>query len=334
MFIGWLDWVGLVGWVGLVLDSDGCVASLLITWKDRSGSGSLLIDGKKSWAIKQWLECTAKAAIGEVLIAMKDAPFQYGPWGEPLSQMKFLFVGSTAPPLATGDADVIPAYDEATITIDWNLPLTEEAQAMLFRRIRLQFERSTAIVDEVQDRRKYRMAEEDLLLLRNLLTLWCQLRVFCSTRLPDFVTFEQGLLTGNHKDAELRELLECRPPSFAMSMLPCCKQAALKEIKQQEENATLEVEKQRLEVREARWKYFCSALERDQQMLLQVQSAPTKLEALRHRKAMAWRLEQSQHGEKIVKAYMQRYLRTEIVDKVEHAQQQVNEYRSFVVSQL
>ena len=94
---------------------------------------------------------------------------------------------------------------------------------------------------------------------------------------------------------------------------------------------TLEVQKQRQELRDAKWRYFQAALQRDQEILQTVQAAPKRLDALRHRKQMAWRVEQSQIGERIVKGYLEKHLRCDLVEKVEHGQLKVNEFRSFVV---
>ena len=291
-----------------------------------------MIDGKKSWAIKHWYEATGPEALEEVSIALKDAPFQHGPWGEPLSMMRLLFVGSAANLSASPESEAMPALEEASITIDWSLTLTEAAQGMLFRRVRLQFDRATAIVDEVSDRKKYRMSEDDLTTLRNIMALWDQIQVFCSTRVPGFDQLDAALRNNSHRDSDIRELLDERPQVFAVSMLASAKEAAMKELKKQEEVATLEVEQQKIEVREARWKFFTCALEKDQNTLLQIDAAPSKLEAVRHRKAMAWKMEQAKNGEKIIKSYLNKFLRSEIVEKVEHAQQLVNEYRTFVAT--
>lgn len=53
--------------------------------EDRSGAGSLVIDSKKMFAIKHWMELTCDGARTQVQIALWGNPFQYGPWGEPLS---------------------------------------------------------------------------------------------------------------------------------------------------------------------------------------------------------------------------------------------------------
>lgn len=260
-------------------------------------------------------------------------PFQYGPWGEVLSQYKFLFVGSMVNLSPAPDADHA-AYEEPTISIDWSLKLTSAGQTMLFKRIRGHFEQATRIIDDVKEKRKYRQSEEDLQLLRNLVALWDQLRVFCKSRMSSFTEMDEAMSNNNHKDADLRAILDQRPAQFGLSMLPSAREAALKAQAEQEESATLEVEKQRLEVRQARWKFFTAGLERDQGILLQISSAPQKLNALRHRKAMTWRLEQAKKGEKIIQSYMSKYLCCEFVEKVEHAQQKVNEFRAFVVPRL
>ena len=83
---------------------------------------------------------------------------------------------------------------------------------------------------------------------------------------------------------------------------------------------------------EKRWEYFQAALERDQSQLKQVASAPQKLEAMKHRKQVAWRMSQAKQGEKVVKSFMEKYVRCDLVEKVEHAQQKVNEFRSFIAA--
>ncbi|CAK9075739.1 unnamed protein product [Durusdinium trenchii] len=221
---------------------------------------------------------------------------------------------------------------EASIPIDWSLPMSSLSQEMIFCRIRTNFERSTAIIQNPSDRKKYRQTEEELMSLRNLLCLWASVRDFCSTRLKDFHEFDKLIRTSTAKDIELREILESRPAVFAVSMLPSAQRQALEEARMQEEGISLDVEKERLKVRDARWTYFQSALERDQKLLMCVKEAPQKVEALRHRKAVAWRLQQAQLGEKVVNAYQDKFLRCDLVNKVELAQQKINEFRSFVVA--
>ena len=292
----------------------------------------MLLDGKKQYAIKHWLQGTCKQAKEQVLISLRDAPFAYGPWGEQLSVMSFLFLESTMDLMASPDCGLVAGASEASIPLDWSLPLGEDAQANLFYRIRTGFEKSTAIIDNPADKKRYRKSEEELQQLRNLMALWSQVRAFCSTRLSKFAEFEKAVTQGNTKDFELREILDQRPGSFCVSMLASYQKQAMEEVLAAEEGATLEVETERLKVRDARWSWFKGALERDQALVRQIGSAPDKIAALRHRKQMAWRLIEAKNGEKLVRNYMEKFLRTEFVAKAELAQQKVNEFRSQVVA--
>lgn len=310
------------------------VAPYISVEQDRVGAGSLVIDSKKMFAIKHWVECTCEGARQQVMVALRDSPFSYGPWGETLSMMKVLFLKSvqtlTAIPQTSGG--MVPLEGESTITLDWTLPMDDYCQGILFQRIRLNFQKATAIVEEVQDRRRYRMTEGDLVTLRNLVCLWGQVRSFLSTRMENFGALQTAIENGNTSDPELGPVLEQRPHQFAASFLPTAQQAALETVKKQEEVVTLEAQKQRQELRDAKWKYFQAALSRDQAILATINAAPKRLEALRHRKQMAWKVDQSQQGERLVKAYMTRNMRTEFVEKVEHGQLKINEYRQFVVT--
>ena len=303
-----------------------------LIFQDKTGTGTLLLDSKKQYAIKHWLERTAPKAKAEVMESLKDSPFAFGPWGEPLSVMSFLFLQSSVDLLAVEDCGLTPGTNEASISVDWNLPMSPEGQELLFRRIRLTFEKATAIIDNPMDKKRYRLGEEELTDLRNLMCLYSQIRAFCSTRLGTFEEFHKGVTTGNSRDHELRELLEQRPRSFSVSMLASAQKQALEAVRAAEEGATMEVESERLKVRDARWSFFQGALERDQAILRQIKSAPEKIQALRHRKQMAWRLAQAKSGEKIVRSYMEKFLRIEIVSKAELAQQKINEFRTFVAS--
>lgn len=273
---------------------------------------------------------TSEAAKGQVAIALRDAPFQHGPWGEPLSVMRPLFLGSTADLPVLPDSSIQAVAGEASVPLDWSLPMGDLAQTYLFTRVRIQFEKTTAIVENAADRKRYRMQEEEILALRNTMCLWSQIRDFCSTRVGKFVELDEALKMGSSRDHELRDIVECRPASFAVSMLPSYQVEAVEHARAQEEGANMEVEAERLKVREARWTFFQAALLRDQQKLRQIQGAPETLAAAKHWKQMAWRLQQAKAGEKAVKAYMDKYCRTHCVKQKEHAQQLINEYRSFV----
>lgn len=300
--------------------------------QEKTGSGSLVLDGKKQYAIKHWFELTSKEAHEQVGISLRDSAFQYGPFGEQLSMYKFLFLESTQNLTAMTICDMQPVSNEPTITINWQLPLDGPTQGLLFKRIRIAFERATAIIDQPSDRKRYRMSEEDLLNLRNLICVWQQIKSFCSTRVKHFDELEAAISNGNGRDHELQAVLDARPQQFAVSMLSSAAKEAQEAQEAQETSVCMEVEKERVAVRDARWVYFQQALRRDQEKLRLAKDAPSKLESLKHRKQILWRLEQAKVGEKVIKSYRDKYLRTDLVSKPELAQQKVNEYRSFVVS--
>ena len=195
----------------------------------RTGSGSLFIDGKKTWSIKHWFEKTTDLSRNEVEIALRDAPFQYGPWGETLAHCSLLFKDSVS--RATDTGALVPGAAEDSIPIDWELPLDDVGQAILFRRIRLGFNQSTFLVLDVKDKRKYRMTAEEAVRIRNISALWAQVRTFCQSggRLKQFEAFDNAVRSSGLKDAELQEIIDSSPSRFAVSMLSSAKAQALQD---------------------------------------------------------------------------------------------------------
>ena len=84
-------------------------------------------------------------------------------------------------------------------------------------------------------------------------------------------------------------------------MLPSAQREASEKAQLAEEGACMQVEQERLKVRDARWQYFQAALERDQANWKQICEAPDKLASLKHRKSVQWRIGQAKAGEKAVK---------------------------------
>ena len=270
------------------------------------------------------------------MISMKDAPFSFGPWGETFSILSWLFLDSTVDLLAVPDCGLVPAVHEATIALDWSpshdrripdLPLHPCQNAVW--EINCHHWKSCWLGDGTDFAKMISWGFET----------WCAcgpagLGPFVPPGLGHFQTLTRRSPLGNSKDHELREILDQKPPRFSLSMLPCAQKHALEEVRAAEEGATLEAETERLKVREARWQWFQAALARDQVLLRQVVAAPEKIQAMKHRKQMSWRLVQAKNGEKVVRSYMDKFLHCEIVAKVELAQQKINEYRSFVASWL
>lgn len=249
--------------------------------------------------------------------------------------MPLLFIGSKAEGMrAVVECSLVPLTNEETMTIDWDLPLDSYGQHLLFERVKRSFDMNTAIVQEVRDKRKYRMSSEELIALRHLCALWQQLRPFCTTRVAEFQKLDERLRSGSSMDEQVQPLLEEFPAVFAASMLPMTQLAAKSELKQKEECATVEVEKQRLELRAARWKWFQAALARDQAQMALITEAPDKLQALKHRKAMSWRIEQAKLGERVVLGYAEKFLRCRQVEKLQLLHEVLHEYRGVVAPGL
>ena len=247
-----------------------CLQPLLVDavyCKERSGTGSLVIDGKKVWAIKHWMEKCSAEAKKVVKDSLQDYPFHLGPFGEQFAMVSQVFLGSCAEDLsACPQGKLVPLANEASIPVNWELALDCTAQTMLFSRVKIAFSKATGIVEDVREKKRNRMKADELA-LRNILAFWSQVRMFCSSRLPGFEEFDSKLKMGNTVDDQFQIIMDERPNSFAISMLPVAQAAAASEVRAQEESATMEVDKQRVELRAARWKFFQAALERDQKKL-------------------------------------------------------------------
>eukprot|EP00435_Cladocopium_sp_Y103_P019166 s4234_g4.t1 len=297
---------------------------------DATGSGSVKIDNKKANGIRHWMERTDGKALALVESTQHDVPFNMGPFGEALSQISWLFLGSGSPVqlVASANCGLAPLDGEGTVTIDWELPLTAWGQFLLFSRIIADFTTSTSLV-EVKSKKKYRAKEADLQQIRNLIAIWTQIRGLCEAKM-DVGEFEQKLLKGNHVDDELQEVLLQRPRAFALSMMPAQKERMQKAAESKEQAMLGEVEQQRLEVRHAKFEFLKKALKRDQLQLTRVEAAPAKLAALQSRTEAVWREEQAALGERAVNSWCNKYLRVVEVEKADFATGPMIEYLNFV----
>lgn len=302
----------------------------LLASQDTAGSGNVTIDNRKAVAIKNWMEKTSDAVTQLVESTQHDVPFNAGPFGETLSQMNFLFLGSSSPVAlsASASSGLTPLEGEATILIDYDLTLTESAQFLLFARICRDFEVSTALVD-VRSKKKYRAKEQDLHSIRNLSALWSQVRSLCE-RHVDVDDFESQFMKSNHVDEELSEVLVQRPKCFGVSMLPSYNRKMQSQNEEKQAQVHQQVEQQRLEVRSARFDFFKKALQQDQLQLATVQQAPFKLQALQRRAEAVWREQQAVAGENAVNNWTNKFMRITQVDKIDFIVGPVNEFITFV----
>ena len=75
-------------------------------------------DNRKAVAIKNWMEKTCEEVVHLVEATQHDIPFSLGPFGESLSQMGFLFLGSGSPVTLASSATcgLVPLEGEGTIS--------------------------------------------------------------------------------------------------------------------------------------------------------------------------------------------------------------------------
>lgn len=297
-----------------------------------SGAGCLLLDSKKMRAIKHWLEGTGAAASELVARSQHDLPFCLGAFGESFAGMPQLFLGSKASNLGPLDLDWQPLAGEAFISLDWNLPLSSESQFLLFNRVLGDFQKETTLVDP-QNKKRYRKKEEDLIHLRNLFALWGLIRDHLGSVIghEKLQVYEKKLISTDFLDDDLGEVLSRRPRTFSVTMLGCERQKAQQDLMKQEEQACLDVESQRLEVRGAKWAFFTKALASDHLAMEQVKAAPGKLDVMQHKKEVQYRHEQSMLGQKAVTAYMNKFVRVIQVDNAEMIKPHVMEFLNYMV---
>ena len=257
------------------------------------------MDNRRKSAVRNWLERTYEEALKEVEASTHDLPFQLGPFGETMASWSFMFLGSVASGLAAcPTCDLQPIEHEAYIHLDWQLPMTPLAQTVLFRRARAVFDRATALVP-AQSKKKYRMSQDSLHSLRNLICLWAQFQPHLETRVApsEAARWKDEMSTGALRDEDFNFIMEVRPACLSLSMLPSSKSVAQEQAHQREQQICLEVEKQRMDVVEAQWSFFKSALQRDQIMLEKIKEVPKQLATLAHKKQIKLLTEQAKKGE-------------------------------------
>ena len=175
-----------------------------------------------------------------------------------MASYTFLFLGSTATGFSTNQTCGLVALDnEPFMPLDWQLPMNDLAQTILFQRIQSTFERETSLVP-TQSKKKYRLSQENLLILRNLVCLFAQIFPHLETRLspPETQKWLREFSTTAQRDEDIKCILESTPPSFALSMLPSSRVVAQQQAQEKEQSICLSVEKQRLDVIDAQWSYF------------------------------------------------------------------------------
>ena len=267
-----------------------------------------------SWqAVRNLIENTCQAAFDHLVQSTHDIPFAFGPYGESFCQIGFMFLGSVGKldPAALGpELQAGPLPNEPFISIDWNLPMTEEAQTMLFKRVRTSFDRVSWMVP-MHQRKKYRMTVDELSRTRNMVVLFCQLHAHMKANLSEAMVqkWVHDVQEGLNRDEDLLQLMHSRPTQFAMSMLLSEQDHAKKNMEDFEIKKVEKVQQQRLEVTNAQWNFFKAALEQDQGLIKKVQAAPRQVRQRLHVKQVAHRSKMIATGEQGCLRYQERMRR-------------------------
>jgi len=266
---------------------------------DESGAGSIALDRRRKLAVKNWLERTCPDAFGIVEASTHDLAFSLGPFGETIASYQFLFLGSTTTGLAPNLAcELHPLDHEAFVPIDYKLPMNDLGQTILFKRIQSTFDRETKLVSAAH-KKKYRLGEENLKNLRNLCCLFAQLVPHLETRLPppDMKKWVKEFSESAQRDEDIKFIMDAQPVNFSLSMLPSSCAVAQEQAQQREQAICLTVEKQRLDVLDAQWSFFKSALMRDQCLIEKIKEVPRKVATKLHQKQVKHMQEQAKAGE-------------------------------------
>ena len=263
------------------------------------GAGAISLDNRRKAAVKNWLERTTPSAFKVVESSTHDLPFALGPYGETMASLGFMFVGSTVSLCtAVPSADLQPLENEPLIHVDWGLPMSPLAQTVLFKKVKAVFDRETTLVP-AQSKKRYRLSQENLQSMRNVVCLWAQFQPHLETRVapPEAAKWEHEMAFTSLRDQDFKFVLEARPPTLALSMFPSSRAVAQQKAVEKEQQICLSVEKQRLDVVSAQWSFFKAALERDQLQLEKVKEVPRKVAVRLHQKKVATIAEQAKAGQ-------------------------------------
>ena len=114
---------------------------------------------------------------------------------------------------------------------------------------------------------------------------------------------EKRFCEGGSADDDFLHVLESRPPKIAVSMLKSQKAQAQKKEQEKQSMIHADVIAQREAVTDVQWKFFQTALKRDQVELAKVQQVPAVVKAKIHQKTVLARRQQAEAGQKATQGY-------------------------------
>lgn len=242
-----------------------------------------------------------------LLTSTHDVSWSLGPFGEVFGTYNFVFLGSSmpfesAPPMEEETPQPLP--NEASVSIDWTLPMTESAQALLFKRVLSHWNRTTSSFP-VNMKKKYRLSADELQKTRNTVVLFDQLLPHLQVRMtPENVkSWQEDIAANSKRDADLQFLFNTRPSRFSLSMFPSEQEVAKKDLWDMEQKKVEAKEEQQAEVDAAQWNFFKGALKRDHDKVEQAQDAPRLVKRKLHSKQVSHRSKLAAEGDAACKGY-------------------------------
>ena len=120
----------------------------LFSWPEFSRQNFLLVYSPLCLkAVKNFMDKTSPKTFDVLLSSTHDIVWNQGPFGEVFGSYGFAFLGSVCchESVSMVDAEELaaPLPNEPSVSIDWNLPMSEDAQILFFQRVKSMFDRMT-----------------------------------------------------------------------------------------------------------------------------------------------------------------------------------------------
>lgn len=255
----------------------------------------------------------------------EEIAWKYSALSEVMLRNPLLWLGSNVSPGVTVPATTLP--NEPTLGVNWDLPLNEYGQRILFGRIFNDYQFEAGML-EAPHRRQYRKTAADLLMLRKVAAFWSQVCDFIHSQMSTelFAKFEQDVVSTSRRDDELLTVIDLQPSSFAVSQMKSMRELAIKSKQSEDSLMASSMAQQYAELRAQQFKYFETGLAADWRLIDQVRGAMATLETATHIKKIRWLAALARNAEDGVAAHMQKYCRIDSARNIDDAMKAVCAY--------
>lgn len=129
------------------------------TRDDEGDDLGILVGEKKARTVEDWLLRSTPIFWQTIEKHWHQLPLRHSAWSEKIFQIRQIWVGTETPTDPSAITDVDPPAGEPSVTVDWRLPLSQEAHNALARRICLDYTRATAVVPNPEKKKQYRKTQ-------------------------------------------------------------------------------------------------------------------------------------------------------------------------------